>query len=466
MRGIVPLTLALLLGASGCAELVYVSERDGHSQLYKMRDSGASQANISGNAQNESFPDVAPDGKSLLLVSEQGGEHRVLVRKLVPAGPAERTLVAGATRKTRPRWSCQQDAVVYADFLTDNQASLFVVRLDANGVPLGAPSRVTEPGTGESDSGGHDFFDNGNKIVFSRRNHATGSFDLLAQPSDGSSPPQPIVVTRDLDETLPVVSRDGLLLAYRQHLKLMHGGWDKIVVVRTGTWQPHRTLVLGSPAVAESIDALGFSHDDRRLYVAAEAGDSPASSAPARREVFALKLDGTSGQQRLTNNAAQDSQPDGIPRKPLTFLRCLGIKEMAATPPSPEVSRYGVVVKAAVLPSTTPSSVSVEDYSSPHDGANEIKVGWSETNAAPARFAFIEFPSAQFGNGPREVVITAFHYKSCRFDAYGPSGPVIASASHTAGQKTPQTLHLHGSGISRIDIVGAEIGLQEICYSR
>lgn len=466
MRRLVLLTTALLLGAWGCAKLVFVSDRDGHTQIYRMRDSGGSQANVSGNAQGEAFPDVASDGKSVVLVSEPGGRHRVVVRRLTPAGLAtgETILADGTTRKTRPRWSCQRDAVVYADFLTDSQASLFVARLDAGGAPLGSPARVTQPGPGESDSGGHDFLEEGNKIVFSRRNPATDSFDLFALATDGSTPAQPVVITRELNETLPVVSRDGRLLAYREHFMITPGGVERIVIVRTGTWQTYRTLALAPPAAADSIDALGFSHDDRTLYVAAQAVGSTASSASGRREIFALRVDGTGGQRRLTDNAALDSQPDGIPRKPSTCLRCLAIREMPAGPPSAEVSRYGVVVEAAVLPSGMPSSVAVEDYSSPHDGITEVKVGWSETNAAPARYAAIVFPSDQFGSGPREVVITAFHYRSCRFDAYGPIGPVVASASHTAGQNTSQTLRLHASGISRIDVVGAEIGLQEICY--
>jgi hypothetical protein len=43
---------------------------------------------------------------------------------------------------------------------------------------------------------------------------------------------------------------------------------------------------------------------------------------------------------------------------------------------------------------------------------------------------------------------------------------MVASASHTAGERTQQMLSLGVGKISRIDIIGAEIGINEVCYRK
>lgn len=83
-----------------------------------------------------------------------------------------------------------------------------------------------------------------------------------------------------------------------------------------------------------------------------------------------------------------------------------------------------------------------------------------------ARYAAILFPPEAFGDGPSEVLVTAFHFNACRLAAYDKNGSMVASAAHTAGQRASQTLTLKGGKISRIDVIGAEIGIQEICYRR
>lgn len=95
-------------------------------------------------------------------------------------------------------------------------------------------------------------------------------------------------------------------------------------------------------------------------------------------------------------------------------------------------------------------------------------IPWSKTDAELAEYATINFPSALFGDGPSEVTITGCHYFSDRFrlNAYDKNGNLVSTAEHTAGQGITRTLTLSGGSISRIEVIGAEIGFGNICYRR
>jgi len=128
----------------------------------------------------------------------------------------------------------------------------------------------------------------------------------------------------------------------------------------------------------------------------------------------------------------------------------------------------GVVFKAATYSSGNPADIQVKDYCPSGDGIVELVIGWSKIDTGPADYATINFPSTLFGDGPSEVEITGCHYYSDHFrlNAFDKNGNLVSTVDHTAGQGTPQTLTLSGGAISRIDVIGAEIGLGKICYRR
>jgi hypothetical protein len=146
-------------------------------------------------------------------------------------------------------------------------------------------------------------------------------------------------------------------------------------------------------------------------------------------------------------------------------VKCIDVKGMPEAPPQTEIVRKGVVVKAAIQSSGDPGILSVEDYTLPYgDGVREIKVGGSEPGVAS--HASINFPRDQFGAGPAKVEVKAFHYNNLRLEAYDADGRLVDSAEHTAGQDVTQTLTLGGGPISRVDIIGTEIGIVDICYEQ
>jgi hypothetical protein len=142
------------------------------------------------------------------------------------------------------------------------------------------------------------------------------------------------------------------------------------------------------------------------------------------------------------------------------------VYELPNTPDTIEIIKNDVVLKAAVLPSGSQRYLSVLDYCPQNDNINEIRVGWSETDSGQAEFATITFPSGSFGDGPKKVEVKACHWNRLSLKAYDKNGNLVDSAEHSAGQGIIQTLTLSDGRIRRIDIIGAEIGIRDVCYRK
>jgi hypothetical protein len=420
--------------------------------------------NVSQTPYPVNYPDVSRDGEKYAFISHQGGAERIMTRNIDGTDPTE--IHSNTNKKMMPRWACQQDLIAFAEFTSPNKAQIFVIRADGGGAPI----TVTHPPGSQSDSGGHDFFQSGNRIVFSRSNSTGGTWDLYYENSDGTGSPHPITATSNVNELLPVVSHDGRRLAYLQYVPLGPGWPELITVAEVGTWTPIKQITLQPPIGARKIGGIAFTQHDRGLYVATKCADVPATPDSKKYELFLVKGIEPGEDvvvKRLTSNEALDHHPSAIPLVSYAdCTRCVDVRNSEAIPRTQQFTLNSVVIKAATLPSGNPSSVSVEDYSSPRDGINEIAIPWSETDTGQAEFATINFPSELFGDGPTEVEVTAFHYHSLRLQAYDINGNLLSSTDHTAGEGVSQTLTLAGGNISKIAIIGAEIGISDICYRR
>lgn len=459
--------LIFLTFSVGCAQFLFDSDREDHSQIHKMSllfDNPIQVSNVSETPDLENFPDVSPDGQKYVFISKSGsGPEQITIRNM---GETDGTPIYSSNNKLIwPRWSCQQDFIAFAEFI-NNQAKVFTVATE----PGGTPNPVTSPGTNQSDSGGHDFFEGGNKIVFARSNSTGGTWDLYFTPYDGSGGAQVITPTSAVNELLPVVSHDGSRLAYLSYIPLAPGWMEFVTIVEIGNWVPVKVITLQPPLGGRKIGAIAFTHNDKGLYVATKSADVSATPDTKKYEIFLVKglePDQEVDIERLTTNDVMDHHPSAIPSVSYANCqKCIDVQSSPAIPHSPEITLHRVLIKAATLPSGNSSYVSVEDYSSPRDGINEIKIPWSETDSGAAEFASINFPAQFFGDGPTEVEVTAFHFHSMRLQAYDIDGNLLSSADHTAGQRVSQTLTLNGGNISKITITGAEIGINDICYRR
>lgn len=143
---------------------------------------------------------------------------------------------------------------------------------------------------------------------------------------------------------------------------------------------------------------------------------------------------------------------------------CIKINAQPVTPERPVLVIDNVEFRAAKLPNGGEGGLWIEDYSYPLDGVKEVKIGWSKSDFGPAEYATINFPPQVFRTGVRKVEVTAFHYNKCTLKAYDSSGALLSEAPHTDGQRVDQKLRLSGGGISKIEVIGAEIGIKDLCY--
>jgi Tol biopolymer transport system component len=302
------LVAILFLGSLfGCAKIVFMSQRDGHDQIYMMKTDGSVQKNLSSNSFSERYPDASPDGKKIVFSSLRDGVGENIFVMDIEGGSIQK-LTTGANRKIRPRWSPQQDRIAYAEYTSDEAARIFIM---ASGG--GSVLQVTEPDQYHSDSLGHAFFDNGTKLVFARTGVGQGVSRLYYKNADGTGSATAVPNTLD-KASYPVVSHNGFFLAYRvKGPNLMPGAPEYILVHEVESWRKVSEFQLQAPVpgMGPTIRGIAFSKDDTCLYVAARAADV-AGGGNKRLEIFSVNLDGTD-QKRLTDNTAPDLWPCAVP---------------------------------------------------------------------------------------------------------------------------------------------------------
>jgi hypothetical protein len=77
-----------------------------------------------------------------------------------------------------------------------------------------------------------------------------------------------------------------------------------------GSWTLVNEIAMQPPA-AKAIRGLGFSCDDKRLFVSVESSDVSGTYQPYKFELFSIKIDGTD-QTRVTENGVGDYWPSVI----------------------------------------------------------------------------------------------------------------------------------------------------------
>jgi hypothetical protein len=151
----------------------------------------------------------------------------------------------------------------------------------------------------------------------------------------------------------------------------------------------------------------------------------------------------------------------------LLFLSgcCVNIKDMSVTPGSAEIQKENVVFKGGKSQTGVIQMISVEDYCPSANNINDIKIGWAGTSSGSGEFASINFPEAHFGDGPSKVEIKACHHNSMRVEAFDKNNNLVDSAAIPSNeQHVSKTLVLEGGKIRRIDVIGSEIGINDVCW--
>jgi len=172
------------------------------------------------------------------------------------------------------------------------------------------------------------------------------------------------------------------------------------------------------------------------------------------------------GTEIVATNICFEPNDPVIPTPSVPLTDCIDFETRPLGPVTgPGFSVNWVLFSHAVLPTGDLSRLRIDDQFAPGaDGMPELVIDWSLDNAGVAQHAFIYFPT-YFGHGPNVVEITAAHSSQCEFVAYDATGTIIDTVVHPGPMNTWSTLTLTSAvGIRRIDIVGAEIGIQKLCY--
>jgi Tol biopolymer transport system component len=310
-RGLFLTFLVSLMFVSGCAQHL-VFERGNaatEGQIYRMRSTGRS-ANISDNRFVDSSPNVCPDGKTIVFSSSRdiGQSTRLIdvyrsskdIYRMTVNGGDVRQLTFGMGRASDPK--CSSQGLIAFAATVHGFDRIWTVRTDGTGL-----REVTHPGPNQKDVG-CDFYEDGKGIVLVRVDEPTGRSELYVTNFDGSQPVQRITNTPDISENLPVVSHDGKLLAYVAYSP--DTGNAPIRLMSVGSWTLVNEIAMQPPA-AKAIRGLGFSCDDKRLFVSVESSDVSGTYQPYKFELFSIKIDGTD-QTRVTENEVGDYFPSVI----------------------------------------------------------------------------------------------------------------------------------------------------------
>ncbi|HNQ02116.1 MAG TPA: hypothetical protein PKN59_07475 [Syntrophales bacterium] len=262
-RSVIWIALLCLIFLAGCAgELAFVKG----NKIYKIKDDGDDLAPIAMAAGNYYFrPDVSNDGRDLVFVSAPPTAPGIQVGTICRSkldGSGFTVLNPSGPPGTTPRWSPNGQFVAYYAAGGLNRA---IYQMTAGGI-----NPVLIPNTGVSCDGGHDYFAGGGRIVYAKE-MTDGSYKLFwtsvtaAAPSGAINPYLPAaVVTQDLNETLPVVSFAGDMLASA----LRYPGLVGIRMRAMGTdgnWGPPYTMKL--PVAV--ITGVGYSDKDEKVYFSA-----------------------------------------------------------------------------------------------------------------------------------------------------------------------------------------------------
>jgi hypothetical protein len=300
-RTITAMLWLCVLVMSGCARVVFVSERDGRPQMYRMDANGSGQNNLSHNDFIDHYPDISPDATRIVFSSLRNGlGENIYV--MATDGTGVTALTSGAGQRVLPRWGAS-DRIAFQ--YPAHQSNTQIWTMNSDGSDL---RQLTQPAVSESDDGGHDYYQSGAMLVFSRYDKTTQRRVLYTLPADGTGTPARITSAQNVSETLPVVSHDGARLAYREVNHASHV--DRVRVLNVADWSLQAEIAL-PPPVDRNISGLDFAAGDERLYVSVQTSDVTANPVNIRHEVFSIALDG-SDLRRLTNNAVSDTWPVAI----------------------------------------------------------------------------------------------------------------------------------------------------------
>lgn len=275
----------------------------GKTQIYRMWVNGWFKTNISNRDRYEYAPDIHHKSKKIVFLIE-GNKIHIMDSN----GSNVREVLNAPMDAGSPRWSRGKGGgfILFSHPFSTAQSAIHRIASDGS-----ALTKITNPSVSQKDEVADSIDDK--HIVFSRYDSANNhDRDLYVKYIWDNRPKVRLTNTPDTSETLPVVSHDGKLLAYR--VSFGPGQDDQVHVAKfngPASISVLHTIDLQPPADI-NISGIDFSRNDKELFISTQAKDVPGTLINRKQEIFRVRLDG-SNQKRLTNNADEDVRPSSIP---------------------------------------------------------------------------------------------------------------------------------------------------------
>ena len=267
--------------------IAFHSNRDGNNEVYVMNPDGSDQTRLTINSRNDQRPDVSPNGKQIVFVSNRiitetnpTGDFEIFVMSSEGDGDGVRQLTFNGAEDSWPRWSPNGKWIAFHSNV-DGNFEIYIVRPDGTDL-----TRVT-------DYTGLDQFPewspNGEQLAIRR------DTDLYLIDLDGSNPIQLTDEAIGFNQ-MASWSPDGKKLAF---LSTREGYPSVFVMDIDGSNQVNLTPKPdGVLASAWSSRAPGWSRNGQYIYFTARRPE-----VSVNENIFMMNVDGT-GVTQLTFTTA------------------------------------------------------------------------------------------------------------------------------------------------------------------
>jgi Tol biopolymer transport system component len=181
------------------ADIVFVSDRDGNSEIYTMTADGSNQTRLTFDKAIDGFPAWSPDGSMIAFESERSGNYEVYVMNA--DGSDQRNITRDRSLDSAPSWSPDGSRIA---FVSNREGNFDVFVMNADGSDQ---TRLTH------DSATDDFPSwsaDGSRIIF--ESNRAGDYNIYSMNPDGTGLEQ--VTRKTSSDNHARISPDGKTLVF------------------------------------------------------------------------------------------------------------------------------------------------------------------------------------------------------------------------------------------------------------
>jgi len=247
--------------------IAFLSNRDGNTELYRMRADGSEQTRLTNTSADEGDFAWSPDGAHIVFISQRDGNAEIYVMNA--DGSNQLRLTTTPAFEDLPKWSPDGSKIMFVS-ARDGQEAIYVMNADGSN-----QSRLTDTPIALSRP---DWSPDGSKIVFVSTRDTTD--EIYVMNRDGSV--QTRLTNTTLTKSWPVWSPTGTKIAFVADLFSGTTITSELDIMNTdgSGLQP---LFIDSVSFP---DSLSWSPDGSKIVFVAAASD-------ATRKVSVVNADGT-----------------------------------------------------------------------------------------------------------------------------------------------------------------------------